>query len=255
MSELKQRVITGVIGSIVLIAIILQGGLLLQGAILLLSLEVVRELYNAFRKINITINIPVLIMGCLLLFGFHILDISLEFSIIAVLFLSFITLLFKDDMELQDVSFTLLSFIYGPYLLNLLYGLEQQMIYLVFIIAFSTDTFAYFVGSSIGKHKLIPKVSPNKSIEGSIGGVLGCLILTLIYFKYINLPISIVAVLFIIVASISGQVGDLIASKIKRVTGIKDYAKILPGHGGILDRFDSTILVIPFVYMLQYFLF
>ena len=129
------------------------------------------------------------------------------------------------------------------------------MIYLVFIIAFSTDTFAYFVGSSIGKHKLIPKVSPNKSIEGSIGGVLGCLILTLIYFKYINLPISIVAVLFIIVASISGQVGDLIASKIKRVTGIKDYAKILPGHGGILDRFDSTILVIPFVYMLQYFLF
>lgn len=255
MTELKKRIITGVVGLVVLLFVIMQGGLLLKAALFILSAEVVRELYRAFKKINININLITLLLGCILLLAFQIYEIPLEFSIIFVLFSSFIVLLFNNKYKLEDIAFTVLTFIYGPYLLNLLNGLDIKLLYLVFIIAFSTDTFAYFIGSAIGKHKLIPSVSPNKSIEGAIGGILGCLVLSLIYFKYLNLPINILVILFLIISSIAGQAGDLIASKIKRVTGIKDYAKILPGHGGILDRFDSSILVIPFVYILQYILY
>lgn len=255
MTELKKRIITGVVGLVVLLFVIMQGGLLLKAALFILSAEVVRELYKAFKKINININLITLLLGCILLLAFQIYEIPLEFSIIFVLFSSFIVLLFNNKHKLEDIAFTVLTFIYGPYLLNLLNGLDIKLLYLVFIIAFSTDTFAYFIGSAIGKHKLIPSVSPNKSIEGAIGGILGCLVLSLIYFKYLNLPINILVILFLIISSIAGQAGDLIASKIKRVTGIKDYAKILPGHGGILDRFDSSILVIPFVYILQYILY
>ena len=255
MTELQKRVLTGVIGLFVLIFIVMQGGLVLKAAIFLLSIEVIKELYNAFKNIKININVITLVLGSILLLLFEVYNISLEFSIIFVLFASFIVLLFNDKYKLEDITFTVFSFIYGPYLLTLLNGLSRELLFLVFIIAFSTDTFAYFIGSAIGKHKLIPKVSPNKSIEGAIGGIVGCLIITLIYFYFLELPINALVVIFIIISSIAGQIGDLIASKIKRVTGIKDYAKLLPGHGGILDRFDSTILVIPFVYILQYFLF
>lgn len=255
MTELQKRVLTGVIGLFVLIFIVMQEGLVLKAAIFLLSIEVIKELYNAFKNIKININVITLVLGSILLLLFEVYNISLEFSIIFVLFASFIVLLFNDKYKLEDITFTVFSFIYGPYLLTLLNGLSRELLFLVFIIAFSTDTFAYFIGSAIGKHKLIPKVSPNKSIEGAIGGIVGCLIITLIYFYFLGLPINALVVIFIIISSIAGQIGDLIASKIKRVTGIKDYAKLLPGHGGILDRFDSTILVIPFVYILQYFLF
>ncbi|MBP2025486.1 phosphatidate cytidylyltransferase [Peptoniphilus stercorisuis] len=255
MTELQKRVLTGIVGIVVLLFVLMQGGIFLKLALFLLSVEVVRELYNAFRNIKINLNIISLLIGCISLFIFEIYEVSLDFSIILVLISSFIFVLFSEKYSLNDIAFTVFSFIYGPYLLNLLYGLDKSLIYLVFIIAFSTDTFAYFIGSAIGKHKLIPKVSPNKSIEGALGGIIGCLVLTLIYFYYIKLPINILSIIFIIIASMAGQIGDLFASKIKRITGIKDYAKILPGHGGILDRFDSTILIIPFIYILQFFLF
>ena len=131
-------------------------------------------------------------------------------------------------------------------------------IYLIisaFVISFSTDTFAYFVGSTFGKHKLIEKVSPNKSVEGAIGGTFFSLVITTIYFVMLNkyngiYNINALVILIILLSSIAGQFGDLFASKIKRYTEIKDYAQILPGHGGILDRFDSLIFISPFIYIL-----
>lgn len=255
MTELQKRIITGVVGTVVLFFIIIQGGLLLEAALFLISLEAIRELSNAFKAKDIHLNNIVLVIGAILLFLFQYFNISLEFSIIFVLLASIIILLFDEKYTLNDITYTVFSFIYAPYLFNLLYGLKQEFIFLVFVIAFSTDTFAYFVGMTFGKHKLIPKVSPKKSVEGAVGGIVCCLILTLVYFYFMNLPINAISVIFIIISSIAGQIGDLIASKIKRVVGIKDYAKILPGHGGILDRFDSTLMVIPFVYILQFFLF
>ena len=125
---------------------------------------------------------------------------------------------------------------------------------LIFVIAFATDSFAYLVGSTIGKHKLIPSISPNKSVEGAIGGVLGSVVFSLIYLKIFS-NVSVINVLIIsIIGSVISQSGDLVASKIKRITGIKDYGKLIPGHGGIMDRFDSVILLTPTIFLLYTYL-
>lgn len=117
-----------------------------------------------------------------------------------------------------------------------------------FIFAWVTDTFAYFCGRLFGKHKLIPNVSPKKTVEGAIGGVVFCALTTVLYgfilghFFHVtpNYPVLIIGGLLISVVS---QIGDLVMSAIKREHDLKDYGKILPGHGGLLDRFDSSIAV------------
>ncbi|MBO5375072.1 MAG: phosphatidate cytidylyltransferase [Clostridia bacterium] len=129
---------------------------------------------------------------------------------------------------------------------------------LVFLGAWVCDTFAYFTGRFFGKHKLIPEISPKKTIEGSIGGIvftIGAFILyRVLLFKIftdlkINLPYLLVIILAI-AASIVSQIGDLVASAIKRQYNLKDYGKLFPGHGGVLDRFDSVMLVAPVVYVI-----
>lgn len=119
----------------------------------------------------------------------------------------------------------------------------------VFIAAWITDTFAYFTGLLFGKHKLIPEISPKKTVEGSVGGILFCTMAFVIYALIIkkidesinpNIPMLIIGG---IISSVIAQIGDLVMSAIKRTRGIKDYGKIFPGHGGVLDRFDSVIAV------------
>lgn len=119
--------------------------------------------------------------------------------------------------------------------------------YWIWILSFGTDTFAYLIGVLFGKHKLIPKLSPKKSIEGALGGIFGALLLSWIYFRYLHMDYKLSLILLTLLASVVSQFGDLFASKIKRITGIKDYGKILPGHGGFLDRFDSSIPVIALI--------
>jgi len=118
----------------------------------------------------------------------------------------------------------------------------------VFIGAWVTDTFAYFTGMLLGKHKLIPDVSPKKTVEGSIGGTLFCAVAFVVFGVITNtwfgtdanfLLLAIGGVFIAVIA----QIGDLIMSVIKRHYGIKDYGKIFPGHGGMLDRFDSVLIV------------
>lgn len=118
------------------------------------------------------------------------------------------------------------------------------LLYLL-LIATMTDTFAMLVGSLIGKHKLIPKVSPNKSVEGSIAGtIVATAIASIYYLNVITSNINIVLLIIMtIVLSILGQLGDLLFSKIKRENEIKDFSQIMPGHGGVLDRLDSSIFI------------
>lgn len=134
----------------------------------------------------------------------------------------------------------------------------QYIYFLPFIISWMTDTFAYFSGMLFGKHKLIPAVSPKKTVEGAIGGTLLGVLLTLLYGFIIGqvsdaspnyLAIGIVA----FVVSLLSQCGDLIMSLIKRKFEIKDYGKLFPGHGGVLDRFDSIIITASFIYFLVNF--
>lgn len=128
------------------------------------------------------------------------------------------------------------------------------IIYLL-IVVWATDSFAYFTGRKFGKTKLAPSISPNKTWEGSIGGTLIATILAMI-FNMIYTPFPGSLVIFIIITillSIAGQLGDLIESYIKRFFGVKDSGKLLPGHGGILDRFDSLILVSIIAYIINIF--
>ena len=121
--------------------------------------------------------------------------------------------------------------------------------------AVATDIAAYFIGCRFGKHKLIPDVSPKKTIEGAVGGIVICALACVIYGAVIGaifhvtpkyLPLLILGV----VISVISQIGDLIASLIKRHFNLKDYGNLLPGHGGILDRFDSVIAISPFIFLL-----
>lgn len=125
---------------------------------------------------------------------------------------------------------------------------------LIFLSAWITDTGAYFTGVFFGKHKLIPDVSPKKTVEGAIGGIFFC-VLTFVVFGVIVAQISDLTphyfrlALVGAVVSVVSMIGDLIASLIKRKYGVKDYGKIFPGHGGVMDRFDSVLATAPFLFM------
>jgi len=163
--------------------------------------------------------------------------------------------------NIPEIALTLLGIAYIPYLFshlifigNMKYG--KIIIWLPFFTAWFTDTCAYFVGMYLGKVKLCPKVSPKKTVEGAIGGVLGSILLTAASGLVIrNAGGELGQVHFIVtgfLCGIASQFGDLAASYIKRFTGVKDFGNVIPGHGGILDRFDSILFTTPVIY--YYFL-
>ena len=134
-------------------------------------------------------------------------------------------------------------------------------VWLIFISAFGCDTGAYFTGMLFGKHKLIPSLSPKKTIEGAIGGVVVGTLLAVLFGLSVETmfqldEVNTVLLCFVtgIVGSILSQIGDLAASAIKRTVGIKDYGTLIPGHGGVLDRFDSVMFTAPAVYYIMLFL-
>ena len=131
-------------------------------------------------------------------------------------------------------------------LIMLVYNINRWELLYLLAIATMTDTFAMLIGCLIGKHKLIPDVSPKKSIEGSIGGsVVGTIIASIFYYNVISNNINIfILILMTLALTVLGQLGDLFFSKIKRENKIKDFSNIMPGHGGILDRFDSLSFIV-----------
>lgn len=149
--------------------------------------------------------------------------------------------------------YIVLFFSHMQFIRQMEYG--KVLIWILFISAWSTDTFAYFSGLTLGKHKLCPEISPKKTIEGSIGGILGCILCTEIYVYIIasvnNIEFNLInAGICALASSVISQIGDLAASCIKREHGAKDYGNLIPGHGGVLDRFDSALFIAPVVYYL-----
>ena len=130
------------------------------------------------------------------------------------------------------------------------------IVWLVFLCSWGCDTCAYCVGVLFGKHKMSPKLSPKKSVEGAVGGVVGSVLLTFLYVWIFRSAMDVTLNEAVILSAISGvgalisMVGDLTASAIKRNYEIKDYGNLIPGHGGILDRFDSVIFTAPIIYYL-----
>ena len=175
----------------------------------------------------------------------------------------------KGLTTLIDISFTFFAVLYVDILLSfflLTYYIADNGAqigkYLVWYIIFGacfTDIFAYFIGCKFGKHKLCPEISPKKTVEGAIGGIFGCIISLLVYTfalnKLCNFGINYISIGAIAVfVSIFAQLGDLVASSIKRNAKIKDFGNLLPGHGGVLDRIDSILFVSPIIYyFLAYF--
>ncbi|MEG2221411.1 MAG: phosphatidate cytidylyltransferase [Oscillospiraceae bacterium] len=164
------------------------------------------------------------------------------------------------ELPFSHVSAALFAGFAIPLMLTCLLRLRvmengQALVMVPLVAAFGSDTFAYFVGISCGKHKLIPLVSPKKTVEGCVGGfaggVVGMLLFRWIAKLTVGLQLSVaVSVLLGLLGSAMGQLGDLSFSVIKREFGVKDFGKLLPGHGGVLDRFDSVIFVAPMLWFL-----
>lgn len=180
--------------------------------------------------------------------------------IVPILIMAFFIISIITNMKynIVDVAISMFGIIYIvgfivfiPLIRSLDYG--KFYIWYVVFSAWGTDTFAYFVGVTLGKHKFT-KISPKKTIEGSIGGIIGSTIVCLIYtycinnFAGLNLNYMYIIVMSIVLSMFS-QVGDLSASSIKRYTQIKDFGNLIPGHGGLLDRIDSLIFIAPLVYL------
>lgn len=170
-------------------------------------------------------------------------------------------LLSKGKLPYKSVAITFMAGIVVPFLFSALVRLFAQpygrrVIFIPFVLAFLSDTGAYFAGRFFGKRKLAPTISPNKTVEGVVGGVAGSVVGMLIYCLIMQLGFGmksnyLYAVVYGIVGALAGVFGDLSFSAIKRQTGIKDYGNLIPGHGGILDRFDSMTLVAPLAEVLM----
>ncbi|NLD16028.1 MAG: phosphatidate cytidylyltransferase [Tissierellia bacterium] len=249
------RVIVAIFGIIILSAVLYIGGIIINIAVFFLILIGLFELRKAFLKLDIKLKSEYLFLISI----FNFLEVyffnSIIFTVYFIMVLSLFDLLFlrNNIMNVSILTFSLFYVILGFSSIALIQN--SAFIGLIFIIAFSTDSFAYLVGISLGKHKLIPDVSPKKSIEGAIGGIVATVIITTLYLSYFGIGILPIDLILGFTGSIIAQCGDLVASRIKRDTGIKDFGHLIPGHGGIIDRFDSVILVAPVVLNLYFYFY
>jgi len=172
---------------------------------------------------------------------------------LAVVIMSLLYLFNIEKRELADAMATLTGIFYVVFL-SLHVTLVEQigeygiLVWLIFLTAFGTDSMAYFTGLAIGKHKLAPKISPKKTIEGSIGGILGSILLCALFGYFVTPGLLLHCIVIGLLGGVISQFGDLTASIFKRKMGIKDFGNLIPGHGGILDRFDSVLFTAPMVY-------
>ena len=253
---MKQRVISAIIALIIVIPALMLGGKIFALGCALLSVQAMREflmLKENTNKIPILIQLLVIVCTVLLVlseFDGYSIAFGLSYKGIALASLGLFlpTIFYKQDTYKTSEAFYLLGcvvltgLIFNSFILVRNLGLNI-FIYLL-LITTMTDTFAYVFGSLIGKHKLCPLISPKKSWEGSIcGSLMGTFIASAFYHVMIN-PISLKIIVITLVLTILGQLGDLFFSKIKRENGIKDFSNIMPGHGGVLDRLDSLIIVV-----------
>lgn len=269
---LKKRILSLILGFIFTIVVVLFTNIAVVNVVICAFMAIaIYEFDRAFKLKGINPFTDVAYLSVVSMFGINILDylgyITIPISEVylymfypLVLLVLFITYVLKHhEYTIADLGASLLQFFYCVFIFGFLiniYGLENGkiLIWYVFLGSWATDIFAFCVGKTIGKHKFT-SISPNKTIEGCIGGVIGAVIAFGVYTYLmnmlfdINLPMGLMLI-FGVICSIISQIGDLFASSIKRYTGIKDFGDLLPGHGGILDRFDSTIFVIPLVYIL-----
>jgi len=267
---MKTRVISGIGIAVVLIITLLLGGYVLLGTLLAVSMigyfELVRALDvikdNKANALSVIGMIGICFHYTLLLFfesnKTYLISIMFVFLALMICFV-----LKYPKYHANQVISAFFAFVYVPVMLSFIYLLRvmdngEYFVWMPFV-AWICDTFAYLCGRAFGKHKMAPVLSPNKTIEGAIGGIIfSCIagaIFALVVANDNAVPPKIFEyVIITFVAAIVSQIGDLAASAIKRDKKIKDYGDLIPGHGGIMDRFDSVIFVTPFIYLLVVFI-
>ena len=263
-----KRILTALFGLPLVFFLIHKGGLILQVAVFICAMIGLNEIYSAISKNKLRINILGYLLSGAYIFILNnftfkkFIIISSTFIIIALIFLVFD----YKKINIIDCIIMLFGFFYVSFLLSFIILVRKQIYgefftWLIFISAWGCDTCAYFFGKIFGRKKLIPGLSPKKTVEGAIGGSLGATLLGFVYaflisyfykIKHNNFLLACVIICF--VGSVLAQLGDLAASAIKRYNNLKDYGKIFPGHGGFLDRFDSVLFTGPVVYIFLYFM-
>jgi phosphatidate cytidylyltransferase len=268
MNNFWTRTLTGALFVAVMIGCIWWSFWSMAGLFLVISVLGLWEFYSLLEKNN---SSPQKITGMIICLGLsaYFIDLVLEDTtftslilpimswlfIPASMLIFFIELFRNKPLPFQNISYTIVGLLYilFPFLFLSAFAIERTEIFSPYVILgfffliWSNDTFAYLVGISIGKHRLFERISPKKSWEGFIGGIIctqGIAYLISIYFTELAL-IHWLAIALI--TSVFGTLGDLVESMFKRSLGVKDSGNILPGHGGILDRFDGVLLSSPFV--------
>jgi len=261
---LKQRLIVGIVGAIIAIAVLCTNAGIISIALGIVSVIGLSEIYNAtgilkkqnqlcvfsylytlllFIVIGFAGNPAVCLSVMIFLYGF---------GLFAYLIFNHETCDFSSVCSLffQTVY---VSALFGHIVLvrKLPYG--SFAIWFIFVTAWLSDTLAFAVGKRFGRNKLIPAISPKKTVEGALGGLLGSVLFNFIYAMIcslgLGLNVNYLAVFFMaVIAGVMSQIGDLAASAVKREYNLKDYSNLLPGHGGVLDRFDSVLFVAPTIY-------
>lgn len=264
---MRQRVITAVVALVIFIPILYVGGVVLEVAAAVLAGIGVYELFRMKGLAILSFEGVLSILGAVFLVlpserwmpflsGNN--SNFLLFYLTVMIILGF-SVVSKNTYTIDEAGFPVIVSLYvGVGFQNLVTARANSLAILLFafFIVWSTDIGAYMVGRQIGKHKLWPEISPNKTTEGALGGIASAIVVAIIFFLvqpavfHHNL---VTIVLFTLIFSIVGQFGDLVESAIKRHYDVKDSGNILPGHGGILDRFDSMLFVFPMMHLLGLF--
>ncbi|MBI0578489.1 phosphatidate cytidylyltransferase [Neobacillus cucumis] len=257
---MKQRIITAVVAAALFVPIVFYGGL---PFVLLSYFLATIGLYELLKMKNLSIFTVHGFLATLFLWVIlfpkqydHVMNTfyytKTELAIAFVLLLLAYTVITKNRFTFEDGAFSVLSAVYvGMGFYFFMEARDAGLVYIFYslFIMWATDSGAYFIGKAAGKNKLWPEISPNKTIEGSLGGVVCALIVGVLFALFSDFNASLIEILGItVVLSIFGQIGDLVESAFKRHFNVKDSGKILPGHGGILDRFDSLLFVWPLLH-------
>ena len=253
----KTRLISGILLVAAALLTIITGGAVLWTVLLCISVIGAEELYRAMdvHKNGFGLLETAACLGILLYYGAAALDFGrygMMAVILALILILFVYVFTYPKYDAHQIAAAFLGVVYVAVMLSYIYltrNLENGhfIVWLIFLCSWGCDTCAYCVGMLIGKHKMAPVLSPKKSVEGAVGGVIGAALLGVAYAAATKGPMAEYAVICAAGALIS-MVGDLAASAVKRNQGIKDYGKLIPGHGGILDRFDSVIITAPVIY-------
>ena len=267
---MKTRIISALVALPLLIFFVVTGGTALKVAMMAVALIGLYELYKAFSGyikpvhfIGFAAALIYMLFIEKIIYTPQMLNVFIALFLLVILAYVVIT---HESGNTMDGVVTFFGFFYVCFLISHVYLTRQFehgefFVWLVFFSAFCCDVGAYFTGMAFGKHKLIPQLSPKKTVEGAIGGVVVAVAVCVIYGVIIEAKspiegVDTVLLCFItgFIGSICSQIGDLAASAMKRYVGIKDFGKIMPGHGGVLDRFDSVLFTAPVVYYTMFYL-